>query len=414
MWTGYKLKTSFWVLMIIMIFTSPLIAKEADFLPSYHFQGNIELKADSYFGDYPDDPVVEIPEGITDEEELEKWKGWKKEDMDERQRFKLSNPTIPGVSQSVNLEFYANPVPDLEILIGLSHQGLWGGGGTSSSLKNPLMMNKAYVRYYTEQAMYTLGRFNYQFGPLALLIGHPDDAVEGVTIHTLFSDTWITLAYNRLMMSMYRQYPYVSSFLLDDLLAMRFSRKWGENLIGLNLIANGFYDELGVSLDFQGHLWNYRTIAELGLVYPAWVYRELFPDHPYAGAVASINLLEDQDNLLTLGVGAMGKGFISMYGQKGMTDLTNPVKFNPNTGGIDLLYQRGLTTDLILGVNLVFKEYLDHAYQQNVNARYDMRILELRLQKYLSEVSNLRLSTAYLENNIFKYGKAVLSWSFNF
>lgn len=414
MWKKNNLKLGLWVVAYLIIFSFPLIAKEAEFIPTYLFQGSIDLTADTYFGSYPDDPPVEIPEGITDEEELAMWEARKKQDLEERRRFKLSNPTVPGISQVVNLEFYANPVPDLEIIIGLNHRGLWGGGGTSSALKFPLLLQKAYIRYYTEQAMYTLGRFDYQFGPLALLLGHPDDAQEGLTIHTAISDTWITLAYNRLLMSMYRDYPYVTSYLLDDLVAMRFSRKLSENLVGLNLIVNGFYDELGLSLDFQGSLLGRKTLAELGLVYPAWVYRELFSDHPWPGAVVSMNLIENRDNLLTLSVGALGKGFISMYGNKGMIEMASPLKFNPNTYGIDLLYQRGLTADLVLGANLVCKEYLDSAYQKKVNAKYDLRIFEIQLQKYLSEVSNLRLSTAYIETDHFKYGKAVLSWNFNF
>ncbi len=403
------------LLCLALFLLTPSLRAEEQFQPTYYFTGKIQLIANSYFGKYPLNPVVEIPEGITDPEELAEWEAKKREDTAIRNTFRLCNPTVPGISQSIELEFYANPVPDLEAIIDMGHRGMWGGSGSEYELTSPLFLKEAYARYYSENAMYTIGRFSYELGPLGLLLGHPNGAKEGVLVHTMMKDTWITFAYNRLLMSLYPDYPYVSSYLLDDLVALRLSRTVGENnLVGFNLIANGFYDEIGLSVDYNGKLWGKTAVAELAVIYPAWVFRDLFPDHAWPGGIVSVNLIENLEHILTLRVGALSKGFISQYGVKGMSGMEQAIKFYPNTGGIDLVYQRGLSEDLIFGANLYAATYLDCSYQIERKARYDMRILEVKLQKYLSEVSDIRLSTALLNNDKDTYGKVELSWNFTF
>lgn len=407
-------KITFFCALLILLFSLNCLAQDDIFQPIYTFQGSIAITLDSYFCHYPDDPIVTIPEGITDEEELAKWIAEKKHDEDIRRIFTLSNPTTPGISQNVELEFFANPVENLEILIKLKHRGLWGGSGTSSTLSFPLVLKDAYACYYTDWALFTVGRFGSQLGPLALLLSDQYDSREGLMVNTLFHDTWITLVVNRLLMSMYRDYPYVSTYLLDDLLATRFSKRYGDNLIGLNLIFDGFYDEKAISFDFDGKLARYPIKAELGFVYPAWVYRELFPDRLWPGGVISLNLFDNHTHQLSLRLGGFSKGFIAQYGMKAGIKMETPVKFNPNTGGIDLLYQRGLSDDLVLGLNLVWQKYLDSAYQEQSQMQFPLKIFETKLQKYLSQASDISVSLAYIGDNIFNYGKFDISWQARF
>ncbi|AZR72205.1 hypothetical protein BBF96_01610 [Anoxybacter fermentans] len=357
--------------------------------------------------------MVEIPEGITDEDELKRWEARKKEDEDIRRIFRLTNPTVPGFSQIVEMEFYANPVPELELILRMDHRGLWGGGGTQYSLSFPLVLEEAFVRYYTERAMFTVGRFKYELGPVGLLMGNQIAGKEGLIVNTMYKYTWITGVYNRLLMSMYKEYPYVSTYLLDELTACRFSRKFGDKLVGLNIILNGFYDEKALSLDLVGKISGHTIKGELGLVYPAWVYRENVDDRVWPGGVVFVNLIENEKQLFSMRLGAFSKGFIAQYGKRGMSTMESGIKFHPNTAGIDLLYQHGLNNDLVLGLNLVYLDYLDKKELEKLN-RVPLRVFEVKLQKYLSEVSDISFSTAYIEDKNFNYGKAVVSWQFNF
>ncbi|MCG8639276.1 MAG: hypothetical protein MI862_06055, partial [Desulfobacterales bacterium] len=91
-----------------------------------------------------------------------------------------------------------------------------------------------------------------------------------------------------------------------------------------------------------------------------------------------------------------------------------PVKFSPNTGGIDLLYQKGLSDDLVLGLNLVWQEYLDLDYQKKSQLDYPLKIFESKFEKYLSSASDISVSLSYIGDNIFNYGKIDISWQARF
>lgn len=394
----------------LLLGTSIGLAEE--FQPIFAFHTSLDITVDSYFGFFPDDPPVEIPEGIEDEDELIYWEGLKKEDEDIREKFKLTNPTIPNISQNISIEFYGNPTPDLEVILNLRHQGMWGGDGTSNSLSFPLVLNQAYVNYYTDWAMLTAGKFTYELSPLGLLIGDNLTPREGFMVHTMYKNIWITGVYNRLLMSLYKDYPYVSTFLWDDLVAFRASTYIKDQLVGINFIPTGFYDEKGLTIDFAGKIFGLTTKAEFGLVYPLWLHRDRAGDQVWPGGVLSVNLLEGQDQICTVSIGAFSKGFISNYGSRG--SLKSQVKLNPNTGGIDLLYQRGLSKDWVLAVDLFASGYLDSEYQKEVQQNDILRMLELKLTKYLNQSSNVSLSTAYLGDLQFNYGKMALNWQIKY
>ncbi|MCK4259715.1 MAG: hypothetical protein KAX49_12100 [Halanaerobiales bacterium] len=401
------------VLLIVVSFVLPITAEDEIFQPVVSFHGSISITADSYFGNYPDDPVVEIPDGL-EGEELEEWERIKKEDEDIRKMFSLSNPTVPGITQRVELEFYANPLPDLEMFIKMDRQGMWGGASSVQSLNYSLFIQEAYARYYTNRGMYTVGRFKYNLGPMGLSIGNLATGLEGVMVNTMVKDIWITGVYNRLFMSMYKDYPYVSEFLLDDLWAVRLSKGFGEQLIGMNLILDGFYNEKTLTFDIGGKVLGKSLKGEVGLMYPAHIYHSQVGEGIWPAGVISVNLIENWNNLLAVRLGGISKGFISPYGTKGMTSMESGVKFNPNTGGIDILYQHGLTDDMVLGLNLVYLDYLDKKYQEEIEIRVPLRTCEAKLQKYLSQFSKLSLSIGYLGDMSFDYGKLSLNWEFTF
>lgn len=394
----------------LLMGTSIGIAEE--FQPVFTFRTSLNITVDSYFGCFPDDPPVEIPEGIEDEDELTYWEGLKKEDEDVREKFKLTNPTIPNITQNISLEFYGNPTPDLEVILNLRHQGMWGGDGTSNSLTFPLVLDQAYVNYYTDWAMVTAGKFTYELTPLGLLIGDNLTPREGFMVHTMYKNIWITGVYNRLLMSLYRDYPYVSTFLWDDLVAFRASTYIKDQLVGINFIPTGFYDEKGLTIDFNGKMFGFTTKAEIGLVYPLWLHRNRAGDQVWPGGVLSVNLIEDQDQIFNMCVGALSKGFIPNYGSRG--SLESQIKFSPNTGGIDLKYQRGLTADLVLAVDLFASGYLDGEHQKKLKQNDTLRMLELKLTKYLNQSSNVSLSTAYFGDMKFNYGKMALNWQIKY
>lgn len=394
------------------------------FQPVVSFHGSVDLIADTYFGHLPDDKIdLDNPE-----------------DVDLRKMFKVTNPSTPGFMQVTNLDFYANPVEDLEVNIRLNLSGRWGGWGTSYYLESPLFLREAYVRYYTDWAMITAGRFNYDFDAFNILLSCQNSARDGITLHTMIKDIWITGVYNRLMMSMYRDYPYTSTLVLDDLSALRVSRKFGNNLYGLNLLFDGFADEHGASIDFNGKLFGRPVKAELAVIRPQEGLRHKNEeesktgddnkepeDEPkqedtmvylgesyWPGMVISVDAYETKRSLLSARVGAFGRGFYPQYGLRGEASMESSVKFYHNTYGLDLFYQHVLTKDLLLGVNVVYLDFVDKNYQNKLKFRVPTQRLEGKLTKYLSESNTLSLSTGYLKQNDFHYGKANLEWSIKF
>lgn len=417
--------------LILMVLALPMIsvdvrAAEA-FNPVVSFHGSISLMADTYFGHLPDDKVdLDNPE-----------------DVDLRKMFEVTNPTTPGFMQVNNLEFYANPVDDLEVTLRLDFNGRWGGWGTSYYLESPLFLREAYARYYTDWAMITAGRFSYDFDAFNLLLSCQNSARDGVTLHTMIKDTWITGVYNRLMMSMYRDYPYTSTLVLDDLTALRVSRKFGNNLYGLNLLFDGFDDEHGLSVDFNGKIFGRPVKAELAVIRPHEGLRHKTEEENntggsenpgeepaeeeetedtmvylgeayWPGMLISVDAYETKNSLFTARVGAFSKGFYPQYGLRAESAMESSVKLYHNTYGVDLFYQRVLAKDLLLGVNAVLLDFVDKEYQEKLKFRIPTQKLEVKLTKYLSESTTISLSTGYLKQNEFHYGKANMEWSFKF
>lgn len=385
---------------------------EEEFQPIFTFHTDLNLVVDSYFGSFPDDPILEMPAGVVDPEEIKYWEGQIKEDQEVRKRFKLTNPTIPNISQKVALQFYAAPSPDLEMIVKLNHQGMWGGDGTNNSLSFPLILNEAYLNYLTNWGMITAGKFSYELDTMGLIIGDNLTPREGVMVYSKYKNFWYSVVYNRLLMSLYRDYPYVSTYLWDDLVAFRTSTYIKDQFVGLNLLATGFYDEKALTIDYNGKIFGHTAKAEVGLVYPLWLHRQRVGDRVWPGGVASINWIEDQDNFLQFKVGALSKGFIPNYGSR--SNMDGSVKFSPNTAGIEILYQRGLTADLLLGVDLVASNILDQTYQEQMQRRDTLRKLEFKLTKYLNQYTNLSLTTAYLGDDTFDYGKINLNWQIDY
>lgn len=239
--------------------------------------------------------------------------------------------------------------------------------------------------------------------------------------------TWVSLVYNRLNTTPYEQFPYAAEFLLDDLVAIRFARQFGaDNYWGINLIPDGFYDTKAITIDYSGKWWGRNTEFEIGCIYPAGLYRhdQIIPvdeeevitvkgigDKVWPGGVFKINLIDDKTNFLTLRLGYMGKGFISNFGACSLTEMEDDVKFYPNTGGIDLLYQRGLANNIILGLNLV---YLTRVESAKDNSDDPPTIFDIKLKKYLSTHSEISLSTAYLLQDKYHYGRIILNWKTSF
>jgi hypothetical protein len=254
----------------------------------------------------------------------------------------------------------------------------------------------------------------------------------------MIQDTWITGVYNRLMMSMYRDYPYTSTLVLDDLTALRVSRKFGGNLYGLNLLFDGFDDERGASIDFNGKLFGRPVKAELAVIRPHEGLRHKSeeedetgnneePDEEseedsmvylgesvWPGMLISVDAYESKKSLLTVRLGAFGKGFYPQYGLRAESNMESSVKFYHNTYGVDLFYQYGLSKDLLLGCNLVYLDYVDKEYQEKLKFRIPTQKLETKLTKFLSESSTISLSLGYTKQNEFHYGNSNLEWSFTF
>ena len=399
------------IISFIILLSLPVMAGD-NFQSTITFHGSIGIDIDSFFGNYPDDPLVEIPEGVTGEE-LEEWKRRKKEDRDVREKFGLTSPTTPGIRQKVELNFYANPTPDLELFVNMDHSGRWGGSATRESLQFPLVLEEAYAQYYTDRAMWTVGRFKSSLGPIGLIMAEKANAKEGIQYNSMYKDVWITGIYNRLLMSMYKDYPYVSTFLLDELVAGRFARQFGATYMGMNLIADGFYDEKAISFDFTGELWGRTVKAELAGVYPAKVYRDDLGEYVWPGGVVYYNIMETDNQLLSCRLGAYSKGFIPQFGKRDERVMESGTKFINNTGGMDLLYQRSIGRDKVLGINLVLLDHFDEDYKKT-QKRVPLRSLEVKLQKYLSQSTDISFSTAYYDDEQFQYGKAVVSWNFKF
>lgn len=397
-----KIVTMSLMCLIVVSFAITVVAEEEAFVPVVSFSGNISITADSYYGNLPDDPV-----DLDD-----------REDVDLRKRFGVTNPSAPGFTQATTLNFYANPVPDLELNIKTSFSGKWGGGGTNQDLRNPLFVNEAYATYYTDWAMINMGRFATELDAFGLLVANRSGAREGISIHTIYKDTWVTGLYNRLLMSEYRDYPYVSDFLLDDLVALRLSRPVANNLVGLNLLFDGIYDEKGVSLDFNGKILGAKTKAQVSYIYPAWVYRRdkknPVGERVWGAGLASITAYEDQNNIVTARLGYMGVGYMSVTGNGGETEMENPVKFRNNTCGIDLLYQRGLTPDTVLGVNMVYLHIMDKNFQKQLGTTFPTQIVEAAVTKYLSDAVNIKFATSLYRQDQNIFGRLGLSWDSSF
>lgn len=407
--------------MILAVAVIPVNAFAEAFRPEISFHGSILVTADMYFGQLPDDKVdLDNPE-----------------DIDLRKMFQVTNPSTPGFQQSNTLRFYANPVEDLEMNLTLNFNGRWGGWGTSVYLESPLYLREAFARYYMDWGMLTVGRFSYDFDAFNLLLSCQNSARDGVILHTMVADTWITGVYNRLMMSMYRDYPYTSTLVLDDLAALRVSRKVGNHLIGLNLLFDGFDDEYGASIDFSGKLFGRPLKAELAVIRPYEGLRHKTDDGGegeaaeeeeeeeedsmiylgescWPGMLISYDAYETKKDLLTVRVGAFGKGFYPQYGLRAESSMESEVKFYHNTYGVDLFYQRVLAKDLLLGVNAVCLDFVNKEYQEKLKFRIPTRRLELKLTKFLSSSSTVALTTGYMKQNEFDYGRAGLEWGFHF
>lgn len=410
------------IVLNLVFYTSLVLAEEESFIPTYNFYGDFQLEMDSYFGNYPVITEKNREAGGYNEEEFN----------DIKKNFPLTNPTRPNVIQYITLNFYTNPLPDIELFIKTKYGGAAGTGAY-------LSWEQFYGRYYTERAMYTLGRFEPEFGTMGLLITDPFD---GLMVNTQWKNTWITLFSSREKMYYYAadpRFPYVSEGGTDDIAACRFSRKYGDNLIGLNLLLDSFYDEKALSFDFNGKIMGHSVTGELGFVYPnrfnrnIVMYKSSTSDEDesseeyyvpeevqvvdkgvYPGAVISMNLIESPQQMLRLTLGGMHGGFRTQFGAFAMLDMEDTVKFGRNLWGADLLYKRPLREDLILSLGLTKTDYIDkkffNEYQKPLPGPFPTRICGVKLTKQISATSELSLTLTYLGDHTFDYGKIGFNW----
>jgi hypothetical protein len=409
-------------------------AEEA-FHPIYSLHGSVELDSDSYFGNYPK---------LT--EKNRKAAGINEDEFNHiNQYLSLNNPTDLNSTQYINLDFYTNPLPDVELFINGNYGGVAGGEIGWS-------IDECYAHYYTEKAMYTLGRFEPEFGRMGLLLHNP---IDGLALNTRWKDIWFTGYYSRLITSFYGgNYPYIASG-FDDLAAFRFSWKYGENLLALNLIPSGFEEEKALSLDFASKIMNRSVTGEIGLLYPSRLNRikttfertpeaspedsEEEPPPPseryiskdveavregvYPGMAVSVNLIEAPRQMLRLAIGGTHEGFSSIAMTTPgrvyfhLREMEDPVKFGPNLWGGDLLYQRGINDNWILMLNLILTDYIDkeffEQYQkplQPILGPYPTRICGIKLKRRLSATSEISLAMTYYGEQDWDYGKIALNW----
>lgn len=418
--------------LAIMEETAPA---EEIFHPIYSLHGSVELDSDSYFGNYPKITEKNRKAAGINEDEFN----------DINQHLTLNNPTNPNSAQYINLDFYTNPLPDFELFIRGNYGGVAGN-------QMGWITEECYAHYYTEKAMYTLGRFEPEFGRMGLLLHNP---IDGLVLNTRWKDIWFTGYYSRLTTSFYSgNFPYIASG-FDDLVAFRFSWKYGENLLGLNLIPSGFEEEKALSLDFAGKIMNRSATGEIGLLYPSRLNRskmifERAPEAPsedsedeplppsesymskdveavgegvYPSMVVSVNLIEAPRQMLRLAIGGTHEGFSSIIMRTPsrvyfhLREMEDPVKFGPNLWGGDLLYQRGINDNWILMLNLILTDYVDkeffEQYQEPLQpllGPYPTRICGVKLKRILSATAEISLAMTYYGEQNWDYGKIALNW----
>jgi hypothetical protein len=387
----------------------PVSAKETEkFRPTYSLHGEVEFTADSYFGNYPTATEEYLANGGYTTEDAE---------TDENEilsnqiatYYPLNNPTRPNTNQKITLEFYANPIPNFELLI------------------KPIYDSEVYwdqleARYYTDRALYTLGYLKTEFGALGLLLS--DDArFEGIMVNTRCKSTWITLLYSQDNQTYYHDdaehFPYLSDS--DNMLGCRLSRKYGANLVGLNIFADGFEDEKAFSLDFNGKIGGHSATAEIGWVSPSGLNRNFDTTTPadeidagfYPGMLISLNIVETPKQMLRLTLGGLSKGFWPTYGTRNQRDMTDTVKLERNFWGIDLLHQLAFAKNWIFATNLVAMQAIDPDFYdlyQKPTFTYPTRTLGFKLTKHLSKSTEISSTLIYYGDHDHDYGKLAVKW----
>jgi len=426
--------------------TEKTLPTEEPFRPTYTLHGSIELDIDSYFGNYPKITKENRKAIDINEAEFDSINNY----------YPLHNPTDPNFKQYINLDFYSNPLPDLELFISAKYGGLanssWG-----------YAYEKVYIKYYTDKAMYTLGRFEPEYGLMGLLLD--EYLMQGLAINTLWKDTWVTGLFSRDTMTYYAEdgnnFPYVAYGGKDDLVALRFSRKHAENLLGLNLIVDGFEEGKAASFDFDGKIMDRPVTGEIAFVYPSRLDRlrtvpteptpgnsdpdtkseseedpnedpkedpessEEFDNHVefveegiYPKAVVLINLIENSKRMLRLAVGGSHAVFYHDYRNFYLREMEDPVIFGPNLWGCNWLYQQLLNDKWILMVNLVLTDHIDEKifeqYQKPLPYPYPTRICGVKFKKILSATAELGLSMTYYGDHARDYGRIALNWKMFF
>jgi hypothetical protein len=281
---------------------------------------------------------------------------------DETGNFTINNPSHPSFNHKLGMAISATPINDFEFFLNPSLEGIWG------SSDNNLFFDEVYAKYYGAKAALTMGYFKKNLGPAGLLYSadlkmtHP-----GFVYETMFWNTWVTVIYNRLEQSLVDS-KVVSDFLLDDLVACRLSKKFGNSLVGLNLLTDGFYDEKGLTLDWDGTIGNRHITMEAGAYYPDALTRgpliktveepdpadsthtitreveipSCYKDQIYYGAFLSFDLFKTRRQALTLRTGYFELGFRPEYSS--LKEYSDPfkdmVKASGDTVSANLYYTR--------------------------------------------------------------------------
>lgn len=419
------------VIVLIVVFTvRPVKAENNDeFRPTYTIHGGVEVKVDTYFCDYP----------VINKDNWENFTSVEGEYKDIKEKFPTTNPSHPNLVYEIGLDLYANPFPDFELFV------------KPKFIEDYLAWEQFYTNYFSDRAMYTIGRFSIDLGVMGLLWSE-ENPFEGVMVNTQWKNTWITVVAAHLNKVHYpgdKEFPIVLTEDTDNLIGCRLTRKYGNNLVGLNLLVDGFQNEQALSLDFNGKIGGHSVTAELGIIYPCLYFRDIVLEHEagedagnsssgqdpqadenslneetsavqvdeikkgyYPGMVVSINLVENSKQMLRLTVGGMTKGFVAFNGDRCLREVEEAVKFGRNLWGVDLLHQYLLGENWILVSNLTWMEVFDQAHFDQYQKHFPLptRSLSMKIKKQITPRSEISGTLSYLGDDFFDYGRFDFNW----
>jgi hypothetical protein len=211
----------------------------------------------------------------------------------------------------------------------------------------------------------------------------------------------------------------VSDFLLDDLVACRLSKKFGNSLVGLNLLTDGFYDEKGLTLDWDGTIGNRHITMEAGAYYPDALTRgpliktveepdpadsthtitreveipSCYKDQIYYGAFLSFDLFKTRRQALTLRTGYFELGFRPEYSS--LKEYSDPfkdmVKASGDTVSANLYYTRKLSETWFLDLDLYQAQLLEKDFPGTSFSFYNpLQAYQIAFRKQFARQSRLQ------------------------